>query len=452
MTERGIPFKPRARPAGHGWGWLLLNTASHMYLVFLLALAVIATIPLVFGWQGSVVQSASMEPLISPGDVVLSTELPAEAPVPIGGVVEFERAVPGGDGTMTVLHRIVEEEAPGSYTTAGDANADVDSTPIQRGDITGQGRVLVPFVGLPGLWASTTNLPALAVWAILTLAAIAVSVLSAPARSRRDVEQTADPEHFGRSNTQARRTVLTVMVGSAAAGLVALPRPQATAAFTGMTSSVDNTWSVRTAVEFSLDRATPYALLAGRSVVNSPPNSGSFIDGSVGTSPGGAIEGFRDWQISGGSDRDNDVARSAMADAVALYAVIDSRDQVTELGASLPVTVRPGVYRRASGELTVAGVVTLDGGGNPDAIFIFAASSIVVERSSHLKLVNGAAASNVFWRSTGSISIARDCVLSGNFLATGDVGLGRSVDLTGRVFSSEGAIALERTTLRLPGR
>ena len=144
-------------PAGGGWGRLLLETLSRGYLAGLLTLVACAVLPTVLGWQASVIVSGSMEPHIDVGDVVLTTGLKTDAPVPVGRVVTFTRpAAASASGRETiVMHRIVSAKDNETYVTAGDANADVDSTTIVREQITGQGRLLVPWVGLPARWAAT---------------------------------------------------------------------------------------------------------------------------------------------------------------------------------------------------------------------------------------------------------------------------------------------------------
>ncbi len=179
-----------------GWGWLVVETASRAYLSFVLALLVIAVGPsLITDWQGHVIRSGSMEPHISLGDVVLTSPLPDSSPVPVGRVVVFRSVDSGAVAsgpvnaapaeTVMVMHRIVAANEDGGYVTAGDANVDVDSAPLVREQITGQGRLLVPWVGLPSRWIDTGAFVQLAGWVALTSAAIAVLALSPAAQPRR---------------------------------------------------------------------------------------------------------------------------------------------------------------------------------------------------------------------------------------------------------------------------
>lgn len=161
-----------------GWVLFLASLASRLYLGVMLSLALFALLPALFGWHGTVVQSGSMEPHISPGDVVLAAPLDPASAVPVGGVVEYRspaQAEPSGIEKIR-LHRIVDANTDGTFVTAGDANTVVDSTPITRDQITGQARLLVPAVGLPGLWLRSGNFGALALWSLITLAAVAVAI------------------------------------------------------------------------------------------------------------------------------------------------------------------------------------------------------------------------------------------------------------------------------------
>jgi signal peptidase I len=169
---QGAPF------SADGWAVFVAATASRLYLGVLLSLAVIAVLPGLAGWQASVVRSGSMEPHISTGDVVVAAGFGTADPVRVGSVVRFTspaKAEPDGQA-KTRLHRIVGVNSDGTYITAGDANTDVDSTPLRRDQIIGQPRLLLPAIGLPGLWLDTGNLAALTVWAALTLAAVAGAV------------------------------------------------------------------------------------------------------------------------------------------------------------------------------------------------------------------------------------------------------------------------------------
>jgi signal peptidase I len=165
---------PQIHTFREGWGWLLVTAVSRAYLVFLFSLAACALLPMFTGLSGSVVQSGSMEPLISSGDVVLSQAETADTPPPMGRVITFP-APAGSAKSGFVLHRLVGANDDGSLVTAGDANADVDSTPLDRLDILSQARLLIPWIGLPAFWATTGAFLPLGIWALLTAGAIFIT-------------------------------------------------------------------------------------------------------------------------------------------------------------------------------------------------------------------------------------------------------------------------------------
>ena len=71
------------------------------------------------------------------------------------------------------------------------------------------------------------------------------------------------------------------------------------------------------------------------------------------------------------------------------------------------MTLTAGVYTSASTmTIAVGSTVTLDGGGDPDAVFIFQiGSSLTVNNDAEIVLINGARARNLVWVAGGSSSL-----------------------------------------------
>ncbi|MFB1021271.1 MAG: ice-binding family protein [Vicingaceae bacterium] len=87
-------------------------------------------------------------------------------------------------------------------------------------------------------------------------------------------------------------------------------------------------------------------------------------------------------------------------------------------------TLVPGVYA-LTGAVSIAGALTLDGGGDPDALFVIRATAAFNTAAGvTVTLINGAADHNVFW------------------LAQDAVGLGASTTIQGTIFSNSAAIAV----------
>jgi hypothetical protein len=106
-------------------------------------------------------------------------------------------------------------------------------------------------------------------------------------------------------------------------------------------------------------------------------------------------------------------------------------------------TISPGVYSIA-GAGSIAGALTLDGGGDANAVFIMKfEGAFTVEAGSEIILTGGTRAANVFWISQGAISVATTCVIKGSLFAhPGAVTLGVGSTIEGRLLTSEGAITI----------
>jgi signal peptidase I len=98
------------------------------------------------GWSPTLVTSGSMEPLVSPGDVVMIRPVTPEELLP-NTVVLYDRP-----DTGRVLHRILEQMPDGTFRTGGDANAVPDSALVHLEDVEGAAVLAVPWVGRPALW------------------------------------------------------------------------------------------------------------------------------------------------------------------------------------------------------------------------------------------------------------------------------------------------------------
>ena len=129
-------------------GWFATS-----YLISMLAWVFVPVV--VMGWMPTVIISGSMAPAIRPGDVVLID--PGSTNRAAGAVLAFSK-----EAGSTVVHRVVRTPQPGIYVTKGDANADVDSTPVPEAAVLGHGRLLVPFIGYPKVWVQDNGAPVVA--------------------------------------------------------------------------------------------------------------------------------------------------------------------------------------------------------------------------------------------------------------------------------------------------
>ncbi|WP_251151937.1 ice-binding family protein [Cellulosimicrobium sp. Marseille-Q4280] len=436
-----------------GWAALCLGVLAEVFLVLTLALTTVSLVPLAFGWHGSVVQTGSMRPHIDPGDLVLLTDLPTDSPVPVGGVVQFRTpaaAEPSGESGSR-LHRIVASgEEEGRWVTAGDANPTVDSNQITRNQITGQARLLVPWVGLPSLWIAHGRLGLVALWGIVTLAAFLVVAWWWPERVPRPGARPNTTSSPSTPGGPSRRSALAALVVLGLGAVVTARGEPVTAAFTARTVSTGNTFRVATAAPLRLGRAATYTVLAATRVANQAfLGIGSSITGDVAVSPGSTVSGFWPWDVSGTIERNTVAARNARDDALALAAAIDARATTVNLPATVTGTFYPGVGRR-SGAVQITQTLTLDARGDTSAVFVLSATAITLAASARVVLRNGASADRVFFRGTSGITISDTATARGTFLADGDISLGRDAALTGRAQSLHGAVVLTRATVAHP--
>jgi plastocyanin len=195
----------------------------------------------------------------------------------------------------------------------------------------------------------------------------------------------------------------------------------------------------------SLGTAQSVAVLGGSTVTNTGP---TIVHGNLGVAPGTAVTGFPPGLI---------IAPGALhsADAVAVQAQLDTTTAYNALASQpctqtfLPTddlagkTLVPGVYCfTSSAQLT--GALTLNGGGNANAVFIFKIGSTLTTASgSTVRLINGAQACNVFWQVGSSAVLGTNTSFIGNILALSSITLTTGTNLNGRALARNGAVTLD---------
>lgn len=170
LTRESSPLsdelKHNAWPETRFW----IGTLGVFVTVLLLSLvATTLLLATTLGYHPIVVISGSMEPGISLGDVVLY-EPHDTTDIDEGTIIVFDDPTqPGG----SIIHRVIDVDTDqGRLQTKGDANTTPDSTWVTDQTITGVGRILIPYVGLPAAWIQTGHTPyAIALITLLILAA-----------------------------------------------------------------------------------------------------------------------------------------------------------------------------------------------------------------------------------------------------------------------------------------
>ncbi len=108
----------------------------------------------------------------------------------------------------------------------------------------------------------------------------------------------------------------------------------------------------------------------------------------------------------------------------------------------------PGVYSNAAA-VTTAGILTLDGGGNPNAEFVFNfGAAFSTGASFEVILRNGASACNVYWVVEGAIALGANTSMKGFLISNnGAIALGSNSTVDGSLFSKLGAIDILSSTV-----
>ena len=200
----------------------------------------------------------------------------------------------------------------------------------------------------------------------------------------------------------------------------------------------------------SLGSAADFSIL-GNGVTATVPIS--TISGNLGTTPSTALTGFAPGQsVVGGDIHVNDgAATQARVDRDLAYADILANYPCTAdnafSGDQIGVTFAPGVHCDA-GAFANSGDMTLDGDGDPNAIFIFKIDAALnTGAGSNIILTNGAKASHVFWQVNGVAGLGAGSTFSGTILANGASTLGAGAVLIGRDLAT-GAITMHNNTVR----
>lgn len=179
----------------------------------------------------------------------------------------------------------------------------------------------------------------------------------------------------------------------------------------------------------------------------------TVIEGDLGLSPLGVIAGFGPGEgVVQGTIHDKDlVAAAAQFDRLLAYTDAASRTPTAPdfAGDQIGNTFAPGVHH-SSGAFANTGAMTLNAGGDPNAVFIFQiGAAFSPAAGSSIVLDGDARADNVFWQILGAVSIPAGASYAGTFLVQGAFTLGAGDALEGRALSA-GAVTLANNHVTLP--
>jgi len=206
--------------------------------------------------------------------------------------------------------------------------------------------------------------------------------------------------------------------------------------------------SAQAATAVGLGTADSFVVLAGAGVTNTGTTT---LSGDLGAA-NGSVTGDTDLVFASGVNHYGDgQTAAAMLDLETAFGAASQTADATisaDLGGQSLV---PGVYFQASVMNLSGPALTLDAGGNPDAVWIFrAGSSLVVGPGASVNLTNGASACNVFWQVASTATLDDGAHFIGTIMARTEITLNAGVTVEGRVLALGAIVSLINNTITRP--
>ncbi len=196
-----------------------------------------------------------------------------------------------------------------------------------------------------------------------------------------------------------------------------------------------------------LQTAKPFVALGGAAVTNA--GQPSTLYGDLGVSPGTSLA-MGSSVVNGATHNNDAVAAQAQLDLTGAYNTAAGETPFTDLtGQDLgSVGILPAGNYKYSSAAQLTGTLTLDGGGDPNAQFVFQiGSQLTTASASRVQLINGASACNVYWQMGTSAVLGSTTDFNGNLMALASISLDDAATVTGRVLARNGSVSLIHNTL-----
>lgn len=184
-----------------------------------------------------------------------------------------------------------------------------------------------------------------------------------------------------------------------------------------------------------------FGILAGTTVTNSGP---TVIDCDLGLSPGSDVTGFPPGVVNGETHITDEQAAAAQVALTAQYiylAGLTADDTVAgDIGG---LTIGPGVHKSTSTLEVTSADLTLDAGGDANAVFVFQiTSSLTIANGRQIILAGGAQAKNIYWQVGSSAVIGTTVVFNGTIVALTSISVNTGAQIEGRLLARNGAVTL----------
>ena len=201
----------------------------------------------------------------------------------------------------------------------------------------------------------------------------------------------------------------------------------------------------------TLGTASSFALFTANGALTNV--GATVVTGDIGTNVG-AFSGFPPGTVIGqtrlpGSTEANQAATDVVAAYNALTSVLCGPPIGPTLGSGQVIT--PGVYCQVppAAASTLTGTLTLDGQGDPNAVFIIKLNgALTTATGSSISLANGACSQNVYFQVNGAVDLGVGSFFKGTILANGAISLLTGAALEGRGLSVAGAISSSNNVVK----
>lgn len=209
-------------------------------------------------------------------------------------------------------------------------------------------------------------------------------------------------------------------------------------------------------VGIDLGSAGNFAILAGSGISNTGVST--MINGDVGSFPTATINGLLPGNVNGTLFSSADpIVGLAKNDLTTAFNEAQARslDAISLPGQIGGLTLAPGLYVNSttSGISGTGpnGILTLDAGGNANAVWIFkVGSTFITDAGTSIVLAGGAQAKNIYWSVGTSATLGTNSIFYGNILADQAITLTTGATLTGRALTRIAAITLDSNSVTKP--
>ena len=111
-------------------------------------------------------------------------------------------------------------------------------------------------------------------------------------------------------------------------------------------------------------------------------------------------------------------------------------------------TLTAGVY--SNGTFGITTTLTLDGGGDPNAIFVFQSAATLITAdggASKVLLTNQAQACNVYWTVGSAATLGTSSIFAGHVLGIATITAKTGANIEGQLLSRDAAVTLDTNTI-----